>query len=252
MAKLAARTVRAPEMHLFTTLGQRRLLFWAWIALRRPAAAGPAAAGRHRVGDPAGRASARVRIRAAAPSADGARSGSGRGHAGRDLRLARHRRRRRGRAERPAARAAGGDGRVRQGPRRSPTAPGSSWRVTSIGGSSSNSACSQANTTGWPRRCRPSTSRWTTRVTIPTSRDRPARPTSAPREVSAGRTRTPTTDTCGAGATTSPTTPRTDRQHTRQQQHRQAPHAHRREVIADREGDQPQHVTGGQHRRWHP
>ncbi len=30
LAKLAARTVRAPEMHLFTTLGQHRLLFLAW------------------------------------------------------------------------------------------------------------------------------------------------------------------------------------------------------------------------------
>jgi AhpD family alkylhydroperoxidase len=30
IAKLGARTVGAPEMHLFTTLGQRRLLFWAW------------------------------------------------------------------------------------------------------------------------------------------------------------------------------------------------------------------------------
>jgi alkylhydroperoxidase family enzyme len=30
LAKLAARSVRAPEMHLFTTLGQRRSLFWAW------------------------------------------------------------------------------------------------------------------------------------------------------------------------------------------------------------------------------
>jgi AhpD family alkylhydroperoxidase len=30
-AKLSARTVRAPEMHLFTTLGQRKLLFWAWL-----------------------------------------------------------------------------------------------------------------------------------------------------------------------------------------------------------------------------
>lgn len=30
LAKLAARTVRAPEMHLFTTLGQRQMLFWAW------------------------------------------------------------------------------------------------------------------------------------------------------------------------------------------------------------------------------
>jgi AhpD family alkylhydroperoxidase len=30
LAKLAARQVRAPEMHLFTTLGQRRLLFWTW------------------------------------------------------------------------------------------------------------------------------------------------------------------------------------------------------------------------------
>ena len=30
IAKLGARTVRAPEFHLFTTLGQRRLLFWAW------------------------------------------------------------------------------------------------------------------------------------------------------------------------------------------------------------------------------
>ena len=30
LAKLAARTVRAPEMHLFTTLGQRQALFWTW------------------------------------------------------------------------------------------------------------------------------------------------------------------------------------------------------------------------------
>lgn len=30
LAKLGARTVQAPEFHLFTTLGQRRLLFWAW------------------------------------------------------------------------------------------------------------------------------------------------------------------------------------------------------------------------------
>ncbi|MGO9384526.1 MAG: carboxymuconolactone decarboxylase family protein [Mycobacterium sp.] len=30
MAKLAARQMRVPEMHLFTTLGQRQLLFWTW------------------------------------------------------------------------------------------------------------------------------------------------------------------------------------------------------------------------------
>ncbi len=30
VARLAARTVRAPEMHLFTALGQRQRLFWAW------------------------------------------------------------------------------------------------------------------------------------------------------------------------------------------------------------------------------
>jgi AhpD family alkylhydroperoxidase len=30
LAKLAARAVGAPEMHLFTTLGQRQLLFWTW------------------------------------------------------------------------------------------------------------------------------------------------------------------------------------------------------------------------------
>ncbi|MGD1110676.1 MAG: carboxymuconolactone decarboxylase family protein [Mycobacterium sp.] len=30
MAKLAARSTRAAEMHLFTTLGQRQGLFWAW------------------------------------------------------------------------------------------------------------------------------------------------------------------------------------------------------------------------------
>ncbi len=30
IAKLAARVVRAPEMHLFTALGQHRLLFWVW------------------------------------------------------------------------------------------------------------------------------------------------------------------------------------------------------------------------------
>jgi len=30
LAKLSARTVGAEEMHLFTTLGQRQLLFWAW------------------------------------------------------------------------------------------------------------------------------------------------------------------------------------------------------------------------------
>ncbi len=30
LAKLAARKVRAPEMHLFTTLGSRQGLFWMW------------------------------------------------------------------------------------------------------------------------------------------------------------------------------------------------------------------------------
>jgi len=30
VARLAARQMRVPEMHLFTTLGQRRLLFWTW------------------------------------------------------------------------------------------------------------------------------------------------------------------------------------------------------------------------------
>lgn len=30
IAKLGARAVQAPAMHLFTTLGQQRLLFWAW------------------------------------------------------------------------------------------------------------------------------------------------------------------------------------------------------------------------------
>jgi AhpD family alkylhydroperoxidase len=30
LAKLGARTVGAPEMHLFTTLGQRQALFWTW------------------------------------------------------------------------------------------------------------------------------------------------------------------------------------------------------------------------------
>jgi AhpD family alkylhydroperoxidase len=30
IAKLGARVVRAPEMHLLTTLGQRQVLFWTW------------------------------------------------------------------------------------------------------------------------------------------------------------------------------------------------------------------------------
>jgi AhpD family alkylhydroperoxidase len=30
MAKLAARRMGVPEMHLFTTLGQRQMLFWTW------------------------------------------------------------------------------------------------------------------------------------------------------------------------------------------------------------------------------
>lgn len=30
IAKVGARTIQAPQMHLFTTLGQHRLLFWAW------------------------------------------------------------------------------------------------------------------------------------------------------------------------------------------------------------------------------
>jgi AhpD family alkylhydroperoxidase len=30
-AKIGARTVRAPEMHLFTTFGQRQFLYWAWL-----------------------------------------------------------------------------------------------------------------------------------------------------------------------------------------------------------------------------
>ncbi|GFG73421.1 carboxymuconolactone decarboxylase family protein [Mycobacterium botniense] len=31
LAKLGARTVRAPQMHLFTTLGQHKRLFWLWL-----------------------------------------------------------------------------------------------------------------------------------------------------------------------------------------------------------------------------
>lgn len=31
LAKLGAQTVRAPEMHLFATLGQHKRLFWAWL-----------------------------------------------------------------------------------------------------------------------------------------------------------------------------------------------------------------------------
>jgi AhpD family alkylhydroperoxidase len=31
VAKFGARAVRAPEMHLFTTLGQHKLMFWAWM-----------------------------------------------------------------------------------------------------------------------------------------------------------------------------------------------------------------------------
>lgn len=31
LAKLGARTVRAPQMHLFTTLGQHKRLFWMWL-----------------------------------------------------------------------------------------------------------------------------------------------------------------------------------------------------------------------------
>jgi AhpD family alkylhydroperoxidase len=30
-AKLSARTVGAPEMHLFTILGQRQVLYWTWL-----------------------------------------------------------------------------------------------------------------------------------------------------------------------------------------------------------------------------
>ncbi|MBW0019737.1 MAG: carboxymuconolactone decarboxylase family protein [Mycobacterium sp.] len=30
-AKLGARTMRVPEMHLFTTLGRRQGLYWAWL-----------------------------------------------------------------------------------------------------------------------------------------------------------------------------------------------------------------------------
>ncbi|RFD26333.1 4-carboxymuconolactone decarboxylase [Mycobacterium uberis] len=32
IAKLAARSLCAPEMHLFTILGQRQVLFWTWLA----------------------------------------------------------------------------------------------------------------------------------------------------------------------------------------------------------------------------
>jgi AhpD family alkylhydroperoxidase len=32
IAKLGARAMRVPEMHLFTTLGHRQLLFWTWLA----------------------------------------------------------------------------------------------------------------------------------------------------------------------------------------------------------------------------
>ena len=88
LAKLGARRSRAPEMHLFTTLGQRQLLFWAWSIYSGRLLRGRLPRDRHRVGDPAGRASALMRIRAAAPSADGAQGGPGRGHAGHDFRLA--------------------------------------------------------------------------------------------------------------------------------------------------------------------
>ena len=52
----------APEMHLFTTLGQRQaVLFWAWAISQRPAAAaGRLPRDRHRIGDPARRASAHL------------------------------------------------------------------------------------------------------------------------------------------------------------------------------------------------
>ena len=56
--KIAARVIRAPRMHLFTTLGQHKRLFWAWFFFGAVLYAGRLPQTRHRTGDPAGGASA--------------------------------------------------------------------------------------------------------------------------------------------------------------------------------------------------
>ena len=167
--QLGDREARAParcarrEMHLFTTLGQHKLLFWACCRSTAPVLLrGPAAAARHRAGDPAGRAPARFRVRAAAPPLDGASPRARRPDAGPDLRLAGHSADAGGLTDRQQAllratdefilnRTIGDRGR------------GGSCPATSIGVSSSNSVCWQGNTTVWPQRCRPCRFRWTTR-----------------------------------------------------------------------------------------
>ena len=47
LAKSAARTVGAPQMHLFATLGQHKRLFLAMMPYVRLAAAGPIGTRRH-------------------------------------------------------------------------------------------------------------------------------------------------------------------------------------------------------------
>ena len=111
IAKLAARQVRAPEMHLFTTLGQRRLLFWAWSIYGTPAVD---------AGDCPRIDTELVILRVAHLRACeyelqhhrrmARKAGLGCGHAGRDFRLARVCRNEAGEtAQRPAAGAVAGD-----------------------------------------------------------------------------------------------------------------------------------------------
>jgi len=145
-----SRTQDAPVRHTGTT--QAAVL--GDDALLRLVAAGPVAAGRHRAGDPAGRPSARFRVRVAASPLDGAPSRARRSDAGADLRLAGHAGRLQ-RADRPAGERCSVPPTSSSSTARSATTSGGNCRITSIGVNSSNSACSQDNTTVWPQPCRP-------------------------------------------------------------------------------------------------
>ena len=186
--EVGARTMRAPKMHLFATLGQHKRLFLSMMPYSAVLLRGRLPHRRHRAGDPAGRAPARFGVRAAAPPLDGTPSRTRRPDAGADLRLAE--RDRRAPAGSPIASRrccvppTSSSSTARSAPR-----CGSSCPITSIDVSSSNSACWQGNTTVWRQRCRPCRFRWTTRAI--TGRCRPARTATAGPAAPATRTRTP-------------------------------------------------------------
>ena len=87
IARVAARSIRAPQMHLFTTLGQQQAAVPVLSAVfRRALELGQAAQTDNGTGDPAGGSSARLGVRAAAAPLPGTLPRCEPGPAGEDLR----------------------------------------------------------------------------------------------------------------------------------------------------------------------